>query len=216
MGVLRSSHTRSSKKFSDHSEFITIYYSAAMTLRTLTLLAATAMAVLVLAGCDVFTRYLQQEVRDKVHPTRGSNGKIAFARRIASGTDIYLIDEDGTHETRLTRTEPFEVYPGWSPDGEKIAFVRNSTELYVINADGRGLRRLGGATYEGAALAPPVWSPDGQNIAFVTVGTSREHYYDNLYVVNADGTKQTQLTNSANTEYEIRLASPSWSPPAAR
>jgi Tol biopolymer transport system component len=152
----------------------------------------------------------------------GSNGKIVFARRIASGADIYVIDVEGTHETRLTRTAPAEVSPGWSPDGEEIAFARNNTGLYVINADGRGLRRLGGATYEGAFLAAPVWSPDGQNIAFVTRGTSSEHDYDALYVVNADGTKQTQLTKTTNSdqayfEYvEVSLGPPSWSPTGSK
>jgi Tol biopolymer transport system component len=207
--------------------------------RTLLLLAATAMSML-LAGCggtpqdasssrDGSNSQQQSAGADttsagdcadsgctdstRVDSGEASNGKIVFARRIADGTDIYVIDEDGTHETRLTRTEPFEEFPGWSPDGQKIAFARNSTELYVINADGSGLKHLGGATYEGAALAPPVWSPDGQNIAFLTVGTSSEHYYDALYVINADGTKQTQLIkSSANSEYEISLGGPTWLP----
>ena len=207
--------------------------------RTHMLLAATAMAM-VIAGCGG-TQQDASSSRDgstqqpsaganttsagdcadsrgtdstRVDSGETSNGKIVFVRRIGSdSTDIYVIDEDGTHETRLTRTVPSEVYPGWSPDGEKIAFVRNSTELCVMNADGSGLRRLGGATYEGASLSPPVWSPDGQKIAFRTIGTSSEHYYDALYVVNADGTKQTRLTTSyANSEYEIRLGQPTWSP----
>jgi TolB protein len=196
-----------------------------MTRWILMVLVTSAMAAL-LAGCastqkeDQASRQgsSQQEVdsSQQASPTRASNGKIVFARRIANGTDVYVTDEDGTHETRLTRTEPFEVTPGWSPDGEKIAFARNSTELYVMNADGSGLRRLGGATYEGAALALPVWSPDGQNIAFHTVGTDSEHFYDELYVTKADGAKQTQLTNSANSEHEIRLGSPSWSPTGSK
>lgn len=147
--------------------------------RTHMLLAATAMAM-VIAGCGG-TQQDASGSRDgsTQQPSAGanttsagvcadsrgtdstrvdngetSNGKIVFVRRIGSDTDIYVIDEDGTHETRLTRTVPSEVYPGWSPDGEKIAFVRNSTELCVMNADGSGLRRLGGATYEGASLSP--------------------------------------------------------------
>jgi Tol biopolymer transport system component len=143
-----------------------------------------------------------------------SNGKIVFVRRFVGGTDIYVIDEEGTHETRLTRSAPSESAAAWSPDGERIAFVRNSTEIYVMNADGSGLKRLGGAPL----LAAAVWSPDGQNIAFVGYGQSGEHSYRAsyvaLYVINADGTKQTPLIkyDSANSEYEISLGRPSWSP----
>ena len=53
-----------------------------------------------------------------------SNGKIAFERFTISGNPppdaaLYLIDEDGTNETRLTSG----ARPSWSPDGQKIAFV---------------------------------------------------------------------------------------------
>jgi Tol biopolymer transport system component len=224
-----------------------------MTLRTLILLAATAMAVL-LAGC-ASTQQEDQGSQQTSEPTnetlvtpeptnetlvghcankastvgpqegvgnvletlagllgevsRGeaSNGKIVFVRRNAGGnTDIYVIDEEGTHETRLTRSAAYEEAAAWSPDGERIAFVRNFTELYVMNADGSGAKRLGGAPH----LAAAVWSPDGQNIAFFGFGNS----YAALYVINADGTKQTPLIkyDSANSEYQISLESPSWSP----
>src|SRR5215204_169968 len=71
-----------------------------------------------------------------------SNGKIAFAREnegAASNSDIYVVDEEGAHETRLTYTKQFEEDPVWSPDGQKIAFIRSNSirsDLYVMNADG--------------------------------------------------------------------------------
>ncbi|MEE8367356.1 MAG: protein kinase [Thermoanaerobaculia bacterium] len=54
----------------------------------------------------------------------------------------------------------------WSPDGERIVFVRGGlegAELRTIGADGSGERFLYRA--EGRALAFPRWSPDGSNIA---------------------------------------------------
>ncbi len=56
----------------------------------------------------------------------------------------------------------------WSPDGLQIAFSQSvdlNSELYVIGADGRGLRRL---TAHGASDVLPRWSPDGARIAFAS------------------------------------------------
>ena len=56
----------------------------------------------------------------------------------------------------------------WSPDGLQIAFssgVDLNAELYVIEADGSGLRRL---TDDGASDVLPRWSPDGARIVFAS------------------------------------------------
>ena len=56
--------------------------------------------------------------------------------------------------------------PVWSPDGRRIAFLSRrdgSKEVYVVNADGSGQRRL---TRDARFPATPAWSPDGRQIAF--------------------------------------------------
>ena len=101
--------------------------------------------------------------------------------------------------------------PAWSPDGRTIAFQGDGTEdllrIFLVGADGRGLRQLttmpGGS--EGEAVA--AWSPDGRSIAF---GSDRDGDWE-IYTVRADGTGLRQITdNSVNDD------SPSWSPDGSR
>jgi Tol biopolymer transport system component len=58
--------------------------------------------------------------------------------------------------------------PTWSPDGRQLAFSGSAggvTDLYLVNADGTGFRRL---TNDGYGDFQPQWSPDGKTIAFTT------------------------------------------------
>src|SRR5919109_4079835 len=59
--------------------------------------------------------------------------------------DVWAIDADGTHLTRLTHSAWPEFDPSWSPDGTQIAFRSEpggEPEIWVMHADGTGQRRL--------------------------------------------------------------------------
>ena len=98
----------------------------------------------------------------------------------------------------------------WSPDGTKIAFVRDS-DIYVISAAGTGLRRIAEG-YEAHALS---WSPDGKWIAYVC-GNVLSLFGPNMFgnlapsfiaIASADGGESRQLTDSRTTN-----TSPVWMP----
>jgi TolB protein len=84
-----------------------------------------------------------------------------------------------------------------------IAFVRLNTRLgvYVVNADGSGVRNLTPKSAE--AYAAPAWSPDGQKITFAGERSGNSE----IYVMNADGSGQRRLTR--NLAYD---GDPAWSP----
>jgi Tol biopolymer transport system component len=79
--------------------------------------------------------------------------RIAYAaHRPHRGWDIYVVATDGSGRQRLTENRGDEVFPVWSPDGAAIAFERSDVssptdntgtyDIYLVNADGTGTRRL--------------------------------------------------------------------------
>jgi Tol biopolymer transport system component len=146
-------------------------------------------------------------------------GRLAFVRGHGPNTEIYVANEDGSGQRRLTHTSGMEVFPVWSPDGRKIAFLRigdrDHRGLYVMNADGSGQRRLS----DQASFGAPDWSPDGRKIAFVSSRqgppwcTWQRGCDTEIYVMNADGSGQRNLTQNPAHDYLATGAQHSaWSP----
>ena len=139
--------------------------------------------------------------------------RIAFVSNRDSKAGIYVMNSDGSEATRLTELQGDE--PSWSPDGRRVAFVSfgdGTTDIFVMNADGSDLVNL---TNHPGDEWEPSWSPDGRLIAFVSYrdgpGTDIFGRNAEIYVMNADGSEQTRLTNNpASDRY------PSWSPDGRR
>jgi Tol biopolymer transport system component len=134
-----------------------------------------------------------------------NEGKIVFASDRDGGyAEIYIMNANGTGQTRLTTNDARDLFPAWSPDGSKIAFASDrdgNYEIYVMNADGTGQTRI---TTNGASDEDPAWSPDGSKIAF----SSDRDGYAEIYIMNTDGTGQTRLT----TNVDVWEGVPAWSP----
>lgn len=75
-------------------------------------------------------------------------------------TDIWVIDVETGARSQLTQDPSSDLWPVWSPDGQRIAFVserdESSGEVYVMNADGSDVRRLTDNDLSEVMLA---WAP---------------------------------------------------------
>jgi Tol biopolymer transport system component len=130
---------------------------------------------------------------------------IAFAAYDGSSTRIFVINADGSGKRALT-PEITETSVSWSPDGRKIAFF--DAGISAVNTDGSGLRRLA----RHVAFFDQSWSPDGQKLIFVRLSHPKKMRpatgeppppspppAADLWVMNADGSGQRNLTRTPTT-----------------
>ena len=86
------------------------------------------------------------------------------------GKDVLYLMDVATANVRARLDLPVDAVwsPVWSPDDKQIAFSGSHggiSDLYIVNADGKGLRQLTNDLY---GDLQPAWSPDGRRIAFAT------------------------------------------------
>jgi len=104
---------------------------------------------------------------------------------------IWTINADGTHPQNLTAgVGSQDEQPAWSPDGQKIAFMRNLT-IFRMNADGSSATQLASGSPIG--YHHPTWHPDGTRLLFWS--------FDSLRTVNADGSGSQILASGGPDSY---------------
>lgn len=150
-------------------------------------------------------RQLTHSAGDKTRASWYPDGKAllvssqagALARvDLATGSEAPLaLPTQGTYDAAL------------SPDGAQIAFsmspaqARDNNEIFVVGADGQGLRKL---TRMEGVQDEPTWSPDGRWIYF-HAGRGSGDDLDILRIA-ADGSGQEQLTAGQGFHFEVSVA----------
>ena len=162
--------------------------------------------------------------------------RIAFMSRRSGNNEIFVMNADGSNPTNLTNHPDSDYNPVWSPDGNRIVFTTNrestgptlsvdpklvingyNIEIFVMHADGSGQTNVSNHPgWDGY----PSWSPGGDQLVFQTnrdesngilLGIVPVDLGQEIYLVNADGTNPTNLSNSPENDVY-----PVWSPDGSK
>jgi WD40-like Beta Propeller Repeat len=131
--------------------------------------------------------------------------RLLFRLQLSQGTDqrddVGMINLDGSSFVNLTNYPAHANWgANWSPDGKQIVF-NSGNRLFVMNADGSGLRKITSIWGEF-----PYWSPDGRLIGFQSNRCNCGSEYD-VYTVRPDGSGLHRLTSTPGGE-----SGSGWSP----
>jgi Tol biopolymer transport system component len=136
------------------------------------------------------------------HPAWSRDGNfIAFTAAAGTNHSIYMIDANGSNLRQITTDTGFDVWPSFSPDGQKIAFVRYNSSAPGYGDDIMVVNVNGGLTVRHALPGDqhtPSWSPDGRYIA--VSGTA----------VAGSGVTQIYTMRVDGTGLRLRTVDPAW------
>jgi dipeptidyl aminopeptidase/acylaminoacyl peptidase len=102
---------------------------------------------------------------------------VAYTAEAAGTRQLFTLSLRGGYPLQLTASEKPVSDPQWSPDGRRLAFVRDE-EVWVLETDGSRITLAAGKP--GGARAPR-WSPDGHRLAFL----SRRRGWTQVWVIDA-------------------------------
>ena len=144
-------------------------------------------------------------------PSPGLTSEIVFKSDHGTNVGVFSMSADGSNQTRLTDKAEYNLYPKWSPDGQRIAFIssdidQQTWDIYTMNADGLDRKLILHSTDDGlrASVVNPLWSPDGTKLAFVAQDNQGR---TSVYTINSDGTNIFNVTPD-----ESIYTAPVWSP----
>lgn len=130
--------------------------------------------------------------------------KIAYTLRKGNAKEIIVADYDGHNPRPFTNNGSLNLFPNWSPDNSKLAFISYRTGKPEINIHSYLDGSRASFPEFNAFVNTPAISPDGTEVAFVLRSSRGDA---DLFVSRLDGSNRRNLSNNPAIE-----TSPTWSP----
>lgn len=146
---------------------------------------------------------------------------------------IFIVNSDGSNKSQLTNDVDYcDMHPVFSPDDQKIAFIRTTSEeteeetvgrnsIYVMDANGANPQEIytyGGRdekvqelmnivmamlTFDGGQASPIDWSPDGSRVLFSElIPTSETTYTTRVAKVDISGNDEDIIVHNGTIDPE--------------
>lgn len=109
---------------------------------------------------------LTPRLHENVRSVSADGKKMAYISLRSPNYGLWIMNDDGTSQTRLTWDGTGDRAPRFSPDGNKIVYwslASGYPNIWMINVDGSNRTQLTSTSYQDAY---PSWSPDGKKIVF--------------------------------------------------
>ena len=146
--------------------------------------------------CRVLIHSTRRDVAPQISP---SGRRLAFASNRTGFYELWVSDDDGRNQIKLTAMNTGVQSPRWSPDERFIAVHADQggqRDIYIIDTEGGPPRRL---THNRADDVLPNWSRDGRTIYF---SSARSGVYE-LWKIPVEGGEAVQVTHDGGfTSFE--------------
>lgn len=118
-----------------------------------------------------------------------------------SSSEIVIYSFETGERTNISNNPAFDANPSFSPDGQQVIFNSDrdgNAEIYLMNVDGTGVRRL---TNDPAKEAFQAFSPDGTQIVF---NSNRDNEKVGIFMLNVNDSSPPVKLSDTRFNAEIR------------
>jgi TolB protein len=150
------------------------------------------------SATNFFTPYAETTVLPSQTPKKMS-GRILFVSDRTGNKEIYFMDLATRQTINLTNSPKDDMNPQVSSDGRYMVFYSNrngDNDIFKLDLQTNDLTQL---TTNSNDDYDPSFSPDGKQIVFKS---TRSDKLGDIFIMNADGTKSTNLTRSRRSTEE--------------